>query len=346
MIYPNVKIRHYFNSNYLQMKCFVTGATGFIGSRLVEKLSAEGHEVYCLIRSSKNFDSLRGEHTHPVFGDLDNSTALLQGCRDCDVVYHLAAYAKPWSKKENLPYRINVQGTINILEASLKNSVKKFIFTSSAAVFGPSIDGQIIDEHVIRDIPFFNDYESSKAMAEKFALEFIKRGLTIIILNPTRVYGPGPINESNSITKIIKRFQKGSWHIIPGNGTKIGNYVFIDDIVEGHLLAEKKGLSGERYILGGENLTFNQFFNNLSKITKKKRLLINFPVWLMILIAKVMEFNAWVTGVPPLITPPWIRKYLHHWNLSSEKAIMQLGYRITPFNEGVRKTLTWLNNKS
>ncbi len=328
------------------MKYFVTGANGFIGSRLVKKLSDDGHEVFCLVRSAEKFIPISALHTYPVLGDLDNLAALLKGTKGCDVVYHLAAYAKPWCPEANLPYKINVQGTINLLEASLKNKVKKFIFTSSAAVLGPAFDNQAIDEQVIRDTPFFNDYEATKALAEKFAMEFIKKGLPVIVLNPTRVYGPGPINESNSITKIIKLYQKGLWHIIPGNGSKIGNYVYIDDVVNGHLLAAEKGQSGERYIIGGENLTFRQFFGVLSQNTGKNRLLINFPVWLMITLASVMEMQARFTGIPPLITPPWIRKYLNHWNLSSEKAISQLGYTITPFNEGVLKTLTWLNSKS
>ncbi|MDP2335296.1 MAG: SDR family oxidoreductase [Bacteroidota bacterium] len=327
------------------MKCFVTGANGFIGSRLVEKLSAEGHEVYCLIRSPEKFVALKGEHIHPVFGDLDNSSALLQGSKGCEVVYHLAAFAKPWPEDANLSYKINVEGTINLFEACLKNKVKKLIFTSSAAVFGPS-DGQITDENAIRNTPFFNDYESTKAMAEKFALEFVSKGLPVVIVNPTRVFGPGPINESNSITRIIKLYQKGLWHIIPGNGTKIGNYVYIDDVIEGHLLAAKKGKSGERYILGGENLTFDQLFQSVSIITGKTRLLFHIPVWFMIILARIMELFARITGIPPLITPQWIRKYLHHWNLSSEKAIRHLGYKITPFEVGIMKTTTWLNNKA
>lgn len=326
------------------MKCFVTGATGFIGSRLVEKLSGEGHEVYCLIRSPEKFVAFHGDHVHPIFGDLDNSAVLLKGSKGCDVVYHLAAYAKPWSKDKNLPYNINVQGTINLLEASLINEVKKFIFTSSAAVFGPSGDDQIIDENAMRNTPFFNDYESTKAMAEKSALEFVSRGLSVVIVNPTRVFGPGPINESNSITKIIKLYQKGLWHIIPGNGKKIGNYVYIDDVIEGHLLATENGKTGERYILGGENLTFNQLFQTLSQITGKNRLLFNIPVWLMMMLSGIMELQAQITGIPPKITPPWIRKFLNHWNLTSEKAIIQLGYKITPFKEGAMKTLIWLNN--
>jgi nucleoside-diphosphate-sugar epimerase len=328
------------------MKCFITGASGFIGSRLVEKLSGEGHEVFCLVRSPEKFNTIRGNNTHPVYGDLDNYAALLNGTKGCDIVYHLAAYAKPWSPKENLPYRINVHGTINLLQASLRNKVKKFIFTSSAAVLGPAMDGKNIDEDTIRNTPFFNDYESSKASAEKFALQFVKKGLPVVILSPSRVFGPGPVNESNSVTKIINLYQKGLWHIIPGDGTKIGNYVYIDDVVAGHLLAAENGKPGERYVLGGENLTYNQFFKILSKLTGKSRLLICVPFWLMIMLARMMELQARVTGIPPLITPPWIRKYLNHWNLSSEKAISQLGYKITSFNTGVTKTLIWLNNKS
>lgn len=328
------------------MKCFVTGANGFIGSRLVERLSKDGHEVICLVRSPGKFNAIRGNHTHPVYGDLDNYAALLDGTKGCDIVFHLAAYAKPGSMKENLPYRINVHGTINLLQASLRNNVKKFIFTSSAAVLGPAMDGKNIDENSIRNTPFFNDYESSKASAEKFALQFVKNGLPVVILSPSRVFGPGPINESNSVTKIINLYQKGLWHIIPGDGTKIGNYVYIDDVIEGHLLAAENGKPGERYILGGENLTYTQFFNILSILTGKSRFLINFPAWLMIMLAKMMELQARITGVTPLITPPWIRKYLNHWSLSSEKAICQLGYKITPFKEGIIKTLTWLNYKS
>lgn len=328
------------------MKCFVTGANGFIGSRLVQKLAAEGHEVYCLVRTPEKFTPLSSIRTHLILGDLDNPAALSEGSMGCDVVYHLAAFAKPWCSDASLPYKINVQGTKNLLEASLKNKVKKFILTSSAAVLGPAFNNCSIDENVIRDTPFFNDYESTKALAEQLAMEFVTRGLQVIVLNPTRVFGPGPINESNSITKIIKLYQQGWWHIIPGNGSKTGNYVYIDDVVNGHLLAAEKGQSGERYILGGENLTYRQFFSILANNTGKHRFLVRFPIWLMLLVSAMMEFQARYTGIPPLITPPWIKKYLNHWNLSSQKAINHLGYRITPFNEGVLKTLTWLNNNS
>ncbi len=326
------------------MKCFVTGSNGFIGSALIEKLSKDGHEIKCLVRSPEKFATWRNKNIQPIYGDLDNLEALSSGTKDCDVVFHLAAYAKPWSKDPNLSYRINVQGTINLLEASLKSNVKKFILTSSAAVFGPSKENQIIDEQIVRETAFFNDYESTKATAETEAVKFIARGLPVVILNPTRVYGPGPLNASNSVTKIIKLYQKGKWHIIPGEGSKIGNYAFIDDVVNGHLMAVTSGNSGERYILGGENLTFDQFFGKLRKITGKNPFLVNIPVRLMLFLSGILELQARLTGIAPPITPSWVKKYDSHWNLSSEKAISELGYRITPFEAGVLKTIEWLNS--
>jgi farnesol dehydrogenase len=327
------------------MKYFVTGATGFIGSRLVKKLAGNGHDVYCLVRSPEKIAEIQGEHIYPVPGDLDNPEALDTGTKACDVVFHLAAYAKPWSADKGLSYRINVNGTLNLLEFSKRNRVKKFIFTSSAAVMGPSGENRVLDESFVRIIPFFNDYESEKAIAEEYVLEYAEKGLHVVIVNPSRVFGPGPVNESNSVTKIISLYRKGTWRIIPGDGTKIGNYVYIDDVVDGHLKAAESGRNGERYLLGGENLTFNQFFGVLATITGKRRLLVHFPVWMMLGLAKCMEFQAPYTGIPPLITPPWIRKYLNHWNLSSSKAARELNYRITPFSEGVEKTIAWLKNR-
>ena len=328
------------------MKCFVTGANGFIGSGLVKALSLRGHEVYCLVRSAEKFAAIQGNHIYPVFGNIESMNSLIGGTQGCDVVYHLAAYTKPWSADPTLPYRINVGGTLNLLKASVLNGVKRFMFTSSAAVFGPSKNNQTISESYIGIAPYFNEYESTKATAERYALEYMTKGLEVIILNPTRVFGPGVLNKSNSITKIIKLYQKGRWHIIPGDGTKIGNYAFIDDVIYGHIQAAEKGIPGEHYILGGENMTFDKFFGVLAYQTGKNRLLIHFPLWILVVIAHILEFQVRITGIPPLITSSWVKKYLKHWCLSSEKAIIGLGYKITPFSTGIRKTLSWLSNNA
>ena len=328
------------------MYCFLTGANGFIGIRLAECLSSEGHNVRCLVRSPGKFSALSHlPGVTAVTGDLSNSTALEEGVRGCDTVFHMAAYAKPWSKDKNLPYRVNVTGTENLLRASLRGGVKRFVFTSSAAVIGPSPGVDPINEEFPRSVPFFNEYEETKAQAENLVRDYCRDGMETVIVNPSRVYGPGPENESNSMTKMIKLYSRGRWRIIPGDGKCTGNYVLVDDVVKGHILAALRGRPGQRYALGGENLTFLQFFESLAEVTEKRRRLVRFPVWLMISVARVMERQASITDIPPLITAAWVKKYLNHWSLSSQKAMTDIGYEYTPFREGARITLEWLKKR-
>lgn len=328
------------------MNCFLTGATGFIGMRLAERLSAEGHSARCLVRSPERFMMLSHlPGLSPVVGDLDNIASLEEGVRGCDTVFHLAAYAKPWSKDKSLPQRINVNGTENILKTSLAAGVKRFVFTSSAAVIGPSPGVEPIAEDYPRTVPWFNEYEETKAEAEDLVRSYCRDGMETVIVNPPRVYGPGQVNESNSVTRMIKLYALGKWHIVPGNGTCVGSYVLVDDVVNGHILAALRGRPGERYALGGDNLTFEKFFETLAEVTGKRQWLIHMPVRLMIAVAKIMEWQASVTGIAPLITAKWVKKYLNHWSLSSDKAMRELGYAHTSFREGARLTLDWLKQQ-
>ncbi len=328
------------------MNCFLTGSNGFIGMRLAERLSAEGNSVRCLVRSQEKFRSL--SHLHnvtPVIGDLDDITVLKEGLKGCDTVFHIAAFAKPWSKDKSLPYRINVTGTENMLKTSLAAGVKRFVFTSSAAVIGPSPGVEPIDEDFPRTVPWFNEYEETKAEAEELVRSYNRDGLETIIVNPTRVYGPGALSESNAVTRMIKMYALGKWHIIPGDGKCVGNYVLVNDVVNGHIMAALRGRPGHRYALGGDNMTFDQFFETLTEVTGKRSWLIHLPVRLMITAAKVMEWQASVTGIPPLITAPWVKKYLNHWSLSSQKAENDFGYTHTPFRDGALLTLEWLKEQ-
>jgi farnesol dehydrogenase len=328
------------------MKCFITGANGFIGFRLTERLSSEGHTIKCLVRSFKKSQALSAlPGVTTVIGSLDDITALEEGVSGCDTVFHMAAYAKPWSKDKMLPYRVNIQGTENILKVSRRAGVQRFIFTSSAAVIGPSPGKEPIDENHVRTVPFFNDYEETKNIAEKLVREYSQAGMETVIVNPTRVFGPGLISESNAVTMMIDRYRMGKWRIKPGNGSCFGNYVFIDDVVNGHILAAVKGRSGHSYLLGGDNLTFNSFFKVLGSVTGRQRWLMPFPIWLMIAGAAAMQAQTSLTGIPPRITIPWVKKYMNHWSVSSEKAVKELGYCITPFNDGVVLTLDWLKGK-
>ncbi|MBP6872467.1 MAG: SDR family oxidoreductase [Bacteroidales bacterium] len=323
------------------MKCFITGISGFIGASLAEQLTANGHSVNALVRNPEKVSTANHPGVRYFKGDLFDNLVLLQAMEGCDTVFHLAAFAKPWSKDPAYPHRVNVEGAVNVFEAAFKAGVKKVVFTSSAATMSPSDGDLSVDEDTQRTIPYFNAYETTKAEAESKAREYCGRGLPVIIVNPSRVYGPGPLNPSNSTTKMMIGYKSGKWRIIPGDGSKIGNYVYIDDVVRGHILAAEKGRAGERYILGGENVTFDDFFGILANVSGNRRKMVHLPVPVMAGVARAMQWQARFTGIPPLITEDFVLKYLNDWCLSSAKAEQELGYHITPLAQGVRKTLEW-----
>ncbi len=189
------------------------------------------------------------------------------------------------------------------------------------------------------------DYETTKTQAELLCIEYCKKGLEVVIVNPPRVFGPGLLNKSNSVTILIKKYISGNWRFIPGSGRSIGNYVFIDDVVNGHILALDNGISGEKYILGGTNTSFNGFFETISKVSGKNYRLFHLPFPIILAVSKFELFLAETTGKNPLITPPWAKKYIQNRPASSKKAIKNLNYTITPLDEGIRKTIEWLKTK-
>lgn len=326
------------------MKCMVTGSTGFIGNRLVKELLNFGAEVHVLARSYKKVIELYGNKVTFFGGDLWDINVIDEATRNCDVIFHLAAFANIWSKDKTLAYKTNVTGTKNILEAALKNKVKRVVFTSSAAVLPQSQDGELIDETSALPKKYLTDYEITKAQAEQLCIEYCNKELEVVIVNPPRVFGPGLLNKSNSVTILIKKYIMGNWRIIPGNGKAIGNYVFIDDVVKGHILAMEHGISGEKYILGGTNISFNGFFSTLSKVSGKNYTLFHFPFSLLLAVSKFELFMAETFGKSPLITPPWARRYLQNRPVSCKKAITQLKYTATPLEEGMVKTIEWLKS--
>jgi nucleoside-diphosphate-sugar epimerase len=324
------------------MRYFLTGISGFIGLNLAKALAAGGHKVNAIIRREVSTDLSDIPGLQLFKGDLQDINAMKQAMQGCEAVFHLAAYARPWSKDPGIFHRVNVEGAVNVFNAALESGVKKVVFTSSAATMSPSEGNKPSDESTPRKIPLFNAYEVTKTEAENQAREFCSKGLPVVIVNPSRVYGPGPINPSNSITRMIAGYHKGTWRIIPGDGKMTGNYVFIDDVVYGHMMAAQKGRPGERYILGGENLTFDEFFQVLAKLTGKPRRMVHLPLAFMMAAAKLMEWQVPLTGLPPAITADFVKKYLNHWSLSSEKAVQELDYKVTPFEEGAGKTLEWI----
>lgn len=324
------------------MKIFLTGGSGFIGSRLTERLIIEKHEVTLLLRDPGKDLWFDRNKLKIIEGDLFDTVKLIEGMEGCELVFHLAAYTKPWSKDPLIPYRVNVTGTVNILESALKAGVKRVVLTSSCGTLGYSDNGSVVNELTVRDKPLFTPYEKTKAEAEQRAIEFCSKGLEVVIVNPSRLYGPGFLTSGNSMTRIIRGYLRGTWRIVPGKGNAVGNYVFVDDVVDGHIKAALRGVSGEKYILGGENLSFSALFNIIGEESGNKRLMIHFPLSIIRAIIKIIRMGSGILGKPPAITEDWIEKYMKDAVISSDKAISRLDYKITPFRTGVRKTIEWL----
>ncbi|MEM7038747.1 MAG: SDR family oxidoreductase [Bacteroidota bacterium] len=323
------------------MRSFITGATGYIGLNLAHRLAENGEQVHALCYEAELAHLFDHPNITVYHGSILDPGSLARAMEGCTQVYHLAGYARKWAKSPRLFFEVNVQGTLNVLETAIAAGVQRVVVTSTAGVFGPSGDG-VVTEESARSVPFFYAYESSKFEAERKVHGFVKAGLDVVIVNPTRVYGPGLLSESNAGTKVMKDYVAGKWHFIPGNGRRVGNYVYIDDVVQGHILAMERGTKGEKYILGGTNASYNEFFDLLKELSRKRFWMRKVPVWLMLFLSKIQSGIARIFGKSPVAPPYLVRKFTYDWRLSSDKARRDLGYRITPLREGMRQTLEWL----
>lgn len=326
------------------MKYFVTGSTGFIGANLCLKLAGLGQTVHALYRSERKILILKHENIKIYKGDLLDKASLLKGMESCERVFHLGAYAQVWSRDPNICRTVNVEGTRNVLDAALELGISRVVVTSTAGVFGPSL-GSPVEESFVRTEDFFTDYEASKCAMESSIEKYADQGLQVVLVNPTRVYGPGLLSQANSLTRIIDWYLAGRWKIIPGDGDKIGNYVYIDDVVRGHILAMEKGRPGERYILGGTDASYSELFGTLAEVAGRDIRLFKIPQSVLLAFSSLLLLWADIFGGTPPITPGWVRKNLQNWSVSSRKAEKELGYVITPLREGLKKTVAWLYDK-
>jgi nucleoside-diphosphate-sugar epimerase len=323
------------------MNVFVSGATGYIGVQLVKKLVLNGLTVHALYRSEEKAAPVRMSGVKLFKGDLLDPASLQLAMKGCTQVYHTAAFASVWSRDPEQVFRLNVNGALNVIEAARATGIQRIVVTSTAGILGPSLSEPVNETSPV-PISFFTPYEESKYKMEQELKKITD--IEIVIVNPTRVFGPGLLSESNGVTKMIRNYIKNNWRYIPGTGKQSGNYVFVEDVVTGHILAMDKGVAGERYVLGGENLSYLrlwQLVRNASHIQKK---LYRIPLWLMLTVSWWMLLLTRLTGNPPLITPDLVRKFNHHWNVSSDKAVKSLGYAPIPAQKGIELTVHWINN--
>ncbi len=278
-----------------------------------------------------------------VQGDLLDAESLRKGLQGCEVVFHLAACARNWAPQRDIFFQQNLQGTRNVLAAASAAGVRRLVCTSTIVTLGPTPSGLLADESTPRITGrFYTEYEESKTQAEQEALAWAQRGLPVVIVNPTRVFGPGKLTEGNAVTLMIDQYDRGRLPVLLNHGCNQGNYVLVDDLVQGHLLAMDRGRPGERYILGGENVSLKQLFALVDAATGRRHFQVNLPPALAKAFGHWEQLKAAWLGLHPKITPGWVETFLTDWTYSSAKAQRELGYHITPLAEGIRLTCTWL----
>jgi len=320
------------------MKTLVTGSTGFIGRHVVGQLVRSGASVRALERHPGPDGNGLVEH---IRGDVLDPRSVDRAIEECDTIYHLAAYAHAWAKSPSAFFDVNVGGTRCVLDAALRQGVRRVVVTSSVVTMG-SANGQPASESTPRHTPALTQYERSKVAEEETALEYSRRGLEVVIVNPTRVFGPGLLNEGNSATRMIRMYLDGVWRVLPGDGRTAGNYAYVGDVARGHILAMAHGRSGERYILGGENASYNEFFTMLGEIAGARRFLLHFPRAAAIAVAGAAVAGSRMTGTASPITPGWVRMFYGNGSYCIEKAIAELGYTVTPLPKALEATVAWL----
>lgn len=323
------------------MKIFISGATGYLGHSLALTLAQQGNTVHILVRN-KTSQHLPVHAGIRVFeGDITQKQTILKPMRGCEQVYHTAALVQHVAGNLSDFYDINVEGTRNMLEAAVQTGVRKFVFTSTCGVIGPSLHHPM-SENDPRIAGFETDYDISKLMAEKIVAEYAATGFHALTVSPSKIFGPGIETHRISVNSIIRQFISGRPTFCPGNSSFISNYVFIDDLVRGHILAMHNGKSGEKYILGGENLSYREFFQAIRHISGTGALLIPLPETIARLYGHWNVLQSKLLGIDPVFNARSVKLIYCNKSFSCEKAISQIGYIITPFNQALQATIQFL----
>lgn len=327
------------------MKIFMTGGTGFLGKRMAERLTTAGHQVRALARPSPNPRRMPpGVETVP--GDVTDMESLERGMSGCDTIVHSAALVKMWVRDRSVFDRINVGGLHNILAVARRAGVSRILYTSSFIALGPT-DGKIADETWVHAPDgHHNDYERTKAAADLVAREAAARGVPIITVYPGVVYGAGDLTAGSLMTKTIRDFMRRRVPGYLGSGDQVICYAYMDDVIEGHLLALERGVAGRGYILGGPNTDYHELYRLLADLTGVKAPTRHLPFWLMALAGRALRLQAHITGIEPPLTDEVVEIYRHDWAYSSRRAEEELGYRITPLADGLRRTIEWLKKEA
>ncbi len=324
------------------MKCFVTGATGFLGTHVARQLLADGAELRLLVRQTSRLDNIADIPAERIIGDLRDQDSLRKGMSGCDFVFHVAADYRLWSLNHQELYDSNVEGTRNILAAARDSGVRRVIYTSSVATMGFGNNGRLTDEKSPVTLSnMIGDYKRSKFMAEQLVLEAGRNGQNVVMVNPTTPVGECDIKPTPS-GQIILDFLRRKFPAYVDTGL---NLVDVVDCARGHLLAMEKGQPGERYILGGENLTLKQILDKLGAISGLPSPKVKLPYAVAlatgvvdtVVVGKIMKRE-------PRVTIDAVRMGRKKMFVTSAKAERELGWKPLPVEQALRRAVEWFRS--
>ncbi len=320
------------------MKTLVTGATGFVGSSIVRELLKDGVEVKVLVRENSDTRNIDGLDVEVAYGDIRDGESVKAALKGCDTFYQTAALIAWWVPDRKAFYDVNVEGTKTALNAALEQGVEKVVYTSSALAIGcHGADRPANEEAEFNLWKTGEHYCISKYLGEVEAKKICEKGLPLVIVGPCGVVGVRDIKPTPSGKIIIDMLNKK----IPAYMDGGGNYVDVEDVARGHILAAHKGRIGERYILGNENMSVRDYFGLIGEVSGVEPPKLKIPYSVAIAMGYMYQFVASITRKPPLITAPGVRIGSKYMAFDSSKAVNELGFPQTPIRTTIEKAVNW-----
>lgn len=320
------------------MTTLVSGATGFVGSHVARRLAVSGESVRALARPESRRQALEEVAVEWVEGDLRDESSLDRALAGVDRVYHVAADYRLWSRHPQEIYDSNVTGTKNLLAAALRARVRRFVYTSTVATIAVPRGNALPDETNRASVDeMIGNYKRSKLLAEQEALRAAHEGLPVVIVNPTTPVGPGDWKPTPT-GRIILDFLRGRMPAYVDTGL---NFAPVEDVAEGHLLAAERGKIGERYLLGGRNMTLKELLDALAKITGLGAPTWRIPHSVALIAAYAGAAYSRVTGREPRIPIEGVRIARHKMFVNDAKARKELGYQPGSVEAALERAVRW-----
>lgn len=324
------------------MPVLVTGAGGFIGARVVRALALQGREVRAFLLPQESPRALEDSGVEIFRGDVRNPIALGRAIRDCDSLYHLAALYQLWRRNPRDFVDVNVEGTRNVLHAAQAEAVERVVFTSSIATIGPLAGERLADEET--GPPKRKDadhYVQSKIASERLALRFAREeGLPLVVVNPSFPFGWGDYAPTPTGRFVLDALEGTLWGFPPGGF----NVIDVDDLAQAHLAAESRGVVGERYLLGGTNISHRDFFSRLAAVAGGSPVWPPLPKSAILAMARAYEIRTFLGGPSPRITVKAARYACKKAYFSSAKAKDALGLSPKPIEETMEQAVAWFRS--